>query len=159
MRICNFFKTTANVSYDQKCSPFGDHTKVSHDLQLLSLVQRLTYVHHSQATPLATHFWWQIIDPAQLHWGTSHFHSLVISTLTCSYCLAYTAAHLMCPQHFLWQQHFFITLTNVFFYVEDCGVSKAFLYCRLGMVREKKGGRGGPGEDCMVYKLYNFLFT
>ena len=35
------WKTTANLSYDQKCSPFGDLTNVSHDLKLLSLVQRL----------------------------------------------------------------------------------------------------------------------
>ena len=52
MRICDFFyKTTANLSYDQRCSPFGDHTNICHNLQLLSLVQRLTCVHHSQATP------------------------------------------------------------------------------------------------------------
>ena len=42
-----FFKTTAKLSYDQKCFPFGDHTNVSHDL---SLVQRLRYVHHSHAS-------------------------------------------------------------------------------------------------------------
>ena len=52
-----FFQTTANLSYDQKYSPFGDLTNVSHDLQLLILVQRLGYAHYSQATPLATHFW------------------------------------------------------------------------------------------------------
>ena len=55
-----FFKTTINLSYDQKCSPFGDLTNVSHDLKLLTLVQRLRYLHHSQAAPLATHFWYQI---------------------------------------------------------------------------------------------------
>ena len=43
--------------------------------------------------PLATHFWWQIIDPAQLHWATSHFDSLVKSAL--SYCLA-TLQHISC---------------------------------------------------------------
>ena len=48
---------TTNLSYDQKCSPFGDHTNFSHDLQLLSLIQSLKYVHHSQATPTATHLW------------------------------------------------------------------------------------------------------
>ena len=58
------FLTTSNLSYDQKCSPFGDHTNLSHDLQLLNLVQRLRHVHHSQGTP---HFWQQIIDSAQLH--------------------------------------------------------------------------------------------
>ena len=52
MRIC---ETTDNLGYDQKCSPFSDHTNVSHDLQLLSLVQVLRYVHHSQAAP--TRFW------------------------------------------------------------------------------------------------------
>ena len=52
-----FFTTTANLSYDQKCSPFGDLTNISHHLNLLSLVQRLRYVHHSQATPITTHFW------------------------------------------------------------------------------------------------------
>ena len=36
-----FFKTTANLSYDQKCPAFDDHKNVSHNLQLLSLVQRL----------------------------------------------------------------------------------------------------------------------
>ena len=34
------FLTKANLSYDQKCSPFGDLTNISHDLRLLSLVQR-----------------------------------------------------------------------------------------------------------------------
>ena len=48
-----FYKTTANLSYDQKCSPFGDLTNVSHYLNLLSLVQRLRYVHHSQATSIS----------------------------------------------------------------------------------------------------------
>ena len=33
------FSTTANLNYDQKCSPFGDITNVFHDLKLLSLVQ------------------------------------------------------------------------------------------------------------------------
>ena len=56
MRIWNFFKTTANLSYDQKCSPFGDLTKVPHHLKLLSLVQRLRYVHYSQATPISYTF-------------------------------------------------------------------------------------------------------
>ena len=51
-----FFKTIANLSYDQKCSPFGDHTNISHDLQLLSLIQGLRYVHHSQATPISYTF-------------------------------------------------------------------------------------------------------
>jgi len=54
-----FFKTTANLSYDQKYSPFGDLTNVSHDLihlKLLSLVQRLRYVHHSQARPISYTF-------------------------------------------------------------------------------------------------------
>jgi len=49
----DFFETTANLSYDQKCSPFGDLTNVSHHLKLLSLVQTLRYVHHSQATPIS----------------------------------------------------------------------------------------------------------
>ena len=35
------------------CTPFGDLTNVSHDLKLLSLVQRLRYVHHSQATTIS----------------------------------------------------------------------------------------------------------
>ena len=53
-----FFKTTANLSYDQKCSPFGDLTNISHHLKLLGLVQRLRYVHHSQATLISyTHYW------------------------------------------------------------------------------------------------------
>jgi len=30
----------------------------------VQIIQRLRYIHHSQATPLATHFWKQIIDPA-----------------------------------------------------------------------------------------------
>ena len=32
---------TASLSYDHKCSPFGDLTNVSHDLKLLSLVEIL----------------------------------------------------------------------------------------------------------------------
>ena len=51
MNMCD--STIANPSYDQKSSHFGDHTDVSHDLQLLSLLQRLRYVHHSQATPIS----------------------------------------------------------------------------------------------------------
>ena len=31
----------------------------------------------------------------------------------------------------------------------------SFWYCHLGMVREKKGGRGGQGEDACS----TFLFT
>ena len=50
------FLTTANLSYDQKCSPFGELTNVSQDLKLLSLVQRLRYVYHSQATPISYTF-------------------------------------------------------------------------------------------------------
>ena len=47
----------ANLSYDQKCSPFGDLTNISHDLRLLSLVQRLSmYTYHSQATPISYTF-------------------------------------------------------------------------------------------------------
>ena len=34
-----FFQTTANLSYDQKCSPFSNLTNVSHDLKLLSLTK------------------------------------------------------------------------------------------------------------------------
>ena len=45
INICNFLQTTANLSYDQKCSSFGDYKIISHDLQLLSLVQRLRYIH------------------------------------------------------------------------------------------------------------------
>ena len=45
-----FFLTNANLSYDQKCSHFGDLTNVSHDLKPLSLVQRLWYLHQLQAT-------------------------------------------------------------------------------------------------------------
>ena len=48
-----FFKTTA---YDWKFSPFSDHTNISHELQLLSFLQRLRYVHHSQATPITYTF-------------------------------------------------------------------------------------------------------
>ena len=51
-----FLKTTANLSYDQKCSPFGDLTNVSNDLKLLTHIQRLKYVHHSQATPFSYAF-------------------------------------------------------------------------------------------------------
>ena len=48
-----FFRTTANLSYDQKYSPFGDLTNVSHDLKLSSLVQKLRYAHHSQVRPIS----------------------------------------------------------------------------------------------------------
>jgi len=48
-----FFQTTANPSYDQH---FSDHKNVSHDLQLLNLVQRLRYIHHSPATPISYTF-------------------------------------------------------------------------------------------------------
>ena len=49
-------QTTANLSYDQKCWHFGDLTNISHHLKLLSLVQRLRYVHHSEATPISYTF-------------------------------------------------------------------------------------------------------
>ena len=52
-----FFKPcTANLSYDQKCSPFGDLTNIAYDFKLLSLVQRLRYVQLSQATPISYTF-------------------------------------------------------------------------------------------------------
>ena len=54
--IYNCFLTTANLSYDQKCCPFGDHTNVTHDLQFLSFEQRLRCVHHSQAIPITYTF-------------------------------------------------------------------------------------------------------
>ena len=54
--ICNSFLTTANLSYGQKCCPFGDHTNVTHDLQFLSFEQRLRCVHHSQAIPITYTF-------------------------------------------------------------------------------------------------------
>ena len=41
---------------------------------------------------LATHFWQQIIDPAQLHWAMRHFHSLVKCAL--SYWLAIVGSSL-----------------------------------------------------------------
>ena len=36
-----------NLSYDQQYCPFSDQINITCDLQLLSLVQRLRYVHHS----------------------------------------------------------------------------------------------------------------
>jgi len=54
MRVYNFFKPLLILSYDQKCSPFGDHTNISHDLKLLNFVKRLT-IH--KLHPLATLFW------------------------------------------------------------------------------------------------------
>ena len=33
INICEFLKTTANLSYDQKCYPFCDLTNVSHNLK------------------------------------------------------------------------------------------------------------------------------
>ena len=52
----DIFLTTAHLSYGQKCSPLGGLTNVSHNLKLLSLAQRLRYVHHSQATPISYRF-------------------------------------------------------------------------------------------------------
>ena len=50
--------TTANLSYDQKYHPFCDHTNVTNELQLLSLVQRLLYVYTIHKLHLlVTHFW------------------------------------------------------------------------------------------------------
>ena len=49
----------------------------------------------------------QIFNPAQLHWATSHFDSLVKSALS------YTAAHFMCSQCCLRQQCFFRIPTTV----------------------------------------------
>ena len=71
-------------------------TNVSHNLKLLCLVQRLRYVHHSQATPSATQFWMESIDPAQLHelqatltvWWSPH---LATALLHCSTFHASTA--------------------------------------------------------------------
>ena len=56
MKIYNVFKTTTNLSNDQKYSSSCDLTNVFHDLKLLSLVQRLRYVHHLQATPISYTF-------------------------------------------------------------------------------------------------------
>ena len=81
-------KTTTNLRYDRKYCPFSDHTNVIRDLQLFKpYTNRLArYVHHSQATLLATRFWQQIINPAQLHSATNHFDGTVKCTL--SYWLA-----------------------------------------------------------------------
>ena len=51
-----FFNHYTNLSYDQNCSPIGDLTNVSNHLKLLSFVQRLKYVHHSQATSISYTF-------------------------------------------------------------------------------------------------------
>ena len=40
----------------------------------------------------------------------------------------------------------FLQLVSVAFF--------SFLYCHLGMVREKKGGRGGQGEDAWTTILF-----
>ena len=69
---------TANLSYDQKCFSFGDLTNVPHHLILLSLVQRLRYVHHSQAraisyTFLVADYWLSPhLATALLHCSTFH---------------------------------------------------------------------------------------
>ena len=92
-----FFLTTANLSYDKKCSPFSDHTNVSHDLQLLSLAQRLRHVHHLQATPISYTF--LVVDcwsnTATLSYKP--FDSLVKCVL--SYCLV-TLQHIPCVHYF-----------------------------------------------------------
>ena len=49
-----FQPLATNLSYDQ-CCPFSDHTNVTGDLQLLSLVQRLWYTTHKLHL-LATRF-------------------------------------------------------------------------------------------------------
>ena len=102
---------TANLSYDQKCSPFSDLTNISHDLKLLSLVQRLRHVHHSRSRPISYTF--LVAD----YWSTTatrsykqlcQFGEVRTYLLPC-----YTAAHSTHPQPFWWQQHFFRRPTNV----------------------------------------------
>jgi len=69
---------------DQTCSSFGDHTNVYNDLQLLSLLQRLRYVHHSQATPISYTF--LVAD----YWSSTATLSYkpLDSLVKSSYCLA-----------------------------------------------------------------------
>ena len=93
-----FFLTTANLSYDQKCCPFGDLTNVSHDLQLL----RLRHVHHSQAG----HFWY---STAKLSYKPLWYLSEVHTSLQA----CCTTKHPMYPQHFWWQWCIFTTPTDV----------------------------------------------
>ena len=88
------FSSTENLNNDLKCCPFSDHTNVSCNLQLLSLVQILRLVHHSQATSISYTFL------------AADYRSSTASLATG----LYTAAH---PMHLWWQQHFFRILTDV----------------------------------------------
>ena len=56
-----FSKTTPNLSYDQKCCPFSDHTNVTHDFQLLTLVQRLSWIECNGEDLTPRQFFMQII--------------------------------------------------------------------------------------------------
>ena len=91
MRIWNFFKPLLTWVMT-KITPFGDLANISHHLKLLSLAQRLRYVHHSQARPIS--YTLQVAD----YWSSTatlsykQLDSLVKSKF--SYCmLCYTAAH------------------------------------------------------------------
>ena len=50
-------------------------------------------------------------------------------------------------------QKTFCDLLILFFFVV------CFLYCCLGMVREKRGGKGGQGEDVWSIKLRMFTYN
>ena len=84
--------------------------------------------------------WWQngtrCRDGVKVLWCHSHLVWLVfeasIPTCTCFH-----------SENFLW-------LVPAIFVVVVC-----FLYCCLGMVREKRGGRGGQGEDAWSIKYDN----
>ena len=89
--ICYFF-TTANLSYDQKYFPFGDNTNVTCNLQLFSFVQRLMYVHHSQATISYTF----LVADYRLSTPADQLDLIPCSTIALLYLGFYTRSLIIC---------------------------------------------------------------
>ena len=103
------FYTTANLSYDQKCSPFRDHANISHDLHSWALYkdQAMYTIHklHPLYTFLVADYWsstvilsykplWQFGEATLQH--IPHIHSAFYGN---SAALEYQP---MSPKGFLW---------------------------------------------------------
>ena len=75
--LCSLFQPLLTQKY---VSSLQWTNNIIRELQVLSLVQRIKYVHHSQAT----HFWWQIIDPAQLY-TLSYIIQVILTVCWCAH--------------------------------------------------------------------------
>ena len=90
-----------NLSYDQNYCPFSDQINVVCNLQLLSVVNKLRYVHHSQAT--STSYTFTVADYRSSTPSYTELTSDLDSSVKCtlSYWLA-TLQHIPCIHSTFW---------------------------------------------------------